>query len=562
MTCSDNTCGTGVGTVILPGDPSGESIVTASPAFGGVEVSWTMPSTNPSAVAFTKVFRSYTSSFNAALVIASSGGDRFFDRFDWTTGLAAVQYYWVVFVSINGTESVPHGPAAAVPRQTIDQIIENLTAQIDYSMLSVEMKTQVDKADLYQVAQESVNGLLSAEQVSIRDAIALVQSDLEESFVLISNEVTARQSAEQAFASSINTLAVATEENLATAQTSLQASIDSVTGDVSAMYTAKLTVNGLVGGFGLANNGTSVEAGFDVDTFWVGRTAANKKKPFIIQNNEVFIDQAVIKNAAIDFAKINTATINNLSSITQKVGQITMQRDPDTATYIRFGKTSATDVTNTGFWIGVDSSGNPGVAIGGPNGLFKYTYATGLQVAGEQTSVTSPGSVVASGVLPQTYTWVNNTGLYTSFTLKLVGGGGGGGGIGNDIRVYGSGGSGGNTTATVRNSSGTSLNTYTASGGAGGSGRFNGPEPASIIRRTPVIITTDDGYAGGGGWFYYLGYYAGNGAVGGYSSQAITIPLGGSISISVGDGGAGNTAYDNDGYPGHSGAFSLTVVGA
>jgi hypothetical protein len=323
MTCSDNTCGTGIGTVILPGDPSNESIVTALPMFGGIEISWTLPSTNSFAVAHTQIFRSFTDNFNAALMIANASGDRYFDRYDFASGVFSNTYYWIRFVSINGTVGEPIGWAVAMPLPTIDVLLEQLTAKIDYGSLSVELKNTVDKADLYKQAQDAVNSAVGTEQIEIRDALALVQADLENSFVLISNEVTARQSAEQAFASSINTLAVATEENLATAQTSLQASIDSVTGDVSAMYTAKVTVNGLVGGFGIVNDGDEVEAGFDVDTFWVGRTQADKKKPFVIADDKVFINQAVIQEASIDIAKIDKATIENLAALNANMGNIT-----------------------------------------------------------------------------------------------------------------------------------------------------------------------------------------------------------------------------------------------
>lgn len=275
------------------------------------------------------------------------------------------------------------------------------------------------------------------------------------------------------------------------------------------------------------------------------------------------ISSAQIDDAAITFAKIDVASIDSLSAITQYVGEINMQRDAGEATYIRYGKTSFNDIANDGFWIGVDASGNPGVAIGGQYGLFKYTYATGLQVAGTSVSVVQPGSVVASSGVPGTMSWTNNTGLYTTYLLRMIGGGGGGGGIGNDIRYYGSGGAGGNTTATIYNASGGVVATVTANGGAGGSGRYSYvSEPPIAILRTPVIITSDDGHAGGGGWFYYLGYAAGNGAVGGYVSQSVTIPLGGSITITVGDAGAANLSYDNDGHPGHAGSFSLAVVGA
>jgi hypothetical protein len=341
MTCSENTCGTGIGSVILPGDPDNNSILTATSTFGGIEVSWTMPSTNAHGVAYTKVWRGLTSDFDSALHIADAAGDRFFDRSDLIPGILTTFHYWIQFVSINGTVNALIGPASAIPRQTIDQIIESLSAKIDYGLLSASLKSTVDKADLYKIAQDVANASIQGEQISIRNAVALVQADVENAFVLISLETEARQSAGNAFASQINTLAVSTGEHIATVQTTMEAFVNDLDNKVGALYTAKLTVDGLVGGFGIYNDGTEVEAGFDVDTFWVGRTQLDKKKPFIISGGEVFINQAVIQEASIDIAKIDKATIQNLSALNADMGTLTagkilfeQQGDPTSYTVI------------------------------------------------------------------------------------------------------------------------------------------------------------------------------------------------------------------------------------
>lgn len=68
---------------------------------------------------------------------------------------------------------------------------------------------------------------------------------------------------------------------------------------LSAEYTVKVQVdingNTLVGGFGLAtDSGTgTVEAGFDVDRFWIGKLGS-KTYPFIVANGEVFMNKAVV----------------------------------------------------------------------------------------------------------------------------------------------------------------------------------------------------------------------------------------------------------------------------
>jgi hypothetical protein len=274
------------------------------------------------------------------------------------------------------------------------------------------------------------------------------------------------------------------------------------------------------------------------------------------------ISSAKIADAAITFAKIDVASIDSLSAITQYVGQINMQRDVGESTYMRYGKNSFDDVANSGFWIGVDSSGNPGVAIGGSNGLFRYTYASGLQVAGQSVSVVQPGAVVLSSIAPGTLIWTNNTGLYTVFALALIGGGGGGAGnINNYPQGPTTGAAGGTTTATIKDSSGTVLASYSAGGGAGGSGQtFYNQSQIFIVRRSPTIISIDDGAAGGGGYFYYNGIRGGSGGVGGYTALNVTIPLNGSITISVGGGGAPGGGGGINGQSGYAGAQSLKVV--
>lgn len=120
---------------------------------------------------------------------------------------------------------------------------------------------------------------------------------------------TARANGDSALASQISTAQTTLNNNLASAQTQLQTKIDTTNGKVTsigALYTAKVQVNGLVGGFGVYNDGSSVSAGFDVTQFYVGSTSANKVKPFIIDtvSGITYIDKARIKNADIDTLKI------------------------------------------------------------------------------------------------------------------------------------------------------------------------------------------------------------------------------------------------------------------
>lgn len=312
-TCSTTACGTGLGSVVLPGDPNNNSVVSATPAFGGIDVSWSLPTTNAFAVAHTKIYRGVLDNFNSAVLITVAGGNEYFDK---TPGATSLEYfYWIQFVSVNGTIGDLIGPASAVARPTIEQVIEQLTDQIDYGTLATALKAKIDDVTLnYQELLSEVTGRLAAETIISQTMLAL-QTDVDNALLYVNEEITARQDGDSALVQQINTVAATSENDLAVVQQTLQASI----GELGALYHVKVGVNGLVGGFGIYNDGTSVEAGFDVDTFWVGRTGPDKKKPFIISGGEVFISQAVIQNASITTAKIADAAIT-----AAKIGSIAL----------------------------------------------------------------------------------------------------------------------------------------------------------------------------------------------------------------------------------------------
>lgn len=300
-------CGTGSGNFPQPGDPDlNGSIVTAAPAFGGIDVSWTYPGLNPQAVAYTILYRSTNEDPATAVQHRIVQGDYFYDR--TTTQTLLTYYYWIRLVSVNGTQGELLGPASAQARPTIEQTIEMLTGQIDSGVLAQDLKDDlsgiVDNRQL--IDQETLN------RAQYDDALAAAVDELtaftESTDALIREEMLARAEADSAQVTQINSLAVETEDNFAAVQTEMGAFIEQVNGDletIGAKFTVVADVNGLIGGFGLYNDGSTVEAGFDVDRFWIGRTNENKRKPFIIENGETFINEAVINK--LTFNKLRTA---------------------------------------------------------------------------------------------------------------------------------------------------------------------------------------------------------------------------------------------------------------
>lgn len=620
MICENNVCGTGGWNGPKPGDPSNNSVLTATPAFGGIDLRWSFPTVNPFAVAHTRVFRGIIPDFAGAIVIADPvGGSFYYDKVPPPTEY----FYWIQFVSINGTYGEVIGPASAVARSSIEDTIEQLTGMIDAGMLAQALKTEIARISEIddKIFQEITDRL--AANVALSNALAQVQDVSDETLAFLQTEITQRQDADDALVSSINTLfaqasgnaaaineerlvrvskddalasridtlaaaideeisaAIANEQtarvnadaalaqdittlftrhdeqqsaiineqttranadtamaqditelyaavnngateaalqeernvraaadgalaqdistlftrhneqssaiqseqtarinadgvlaqdittlytksgqnvvavqdeatarinadsalgqritntesavngNIAQAETRLQTNINTTNNKVTsigALYTAKVTVNGLIGGFGVYNDGTEVQAGFDVDMFWIGRTAANKRKPFIVVGSEVFIDQAVINQLTFtklrdesgavivengklkaEYLEVGTAVIEDLSVTTAKIA--------DAA--ITTAKIGNAQITNAKIGsLAVDTLNIAGNAVTIP--VSAYTAATydfsgtaNTMVTVQSVAINSSGSPIAlviSAIVYGTYSTGN-----------------------------------------------------------------------------------------------------------------------------------------------------------
>jgi len=322
------TCGTGDWNGPKPGDPDmTHLLLKATAAFGGIDVEWTFPNINPNAVAYTIIYRSLLPDPLSAVQIKFAQGNFYYDA------LPAEDknryFYWIRVVSIYGTQGDLIGPASAVSKSRIEQTIEELTGKIDAGVLAQSLKKEIDRIELNSlgITQEILDRAANDDSLGAR--ITEVSAFTGDTRALLQEEVLARTSANEAFVSTVNTLYSTLNGNIAAVQTQvtalatqnsalaqrmdtleaqvgddlaqvmqqMQVKIDTVDGKVTAigaLWTAQVNVNGLIGGFGVYNNGQTVEAGFDVDRFWIGRTGTNKRKPFIIDQGTVYIDEAAI----------------------------------------------------------------------------------------------------------------------------------------------------------------------------------------------------------------------------------------------------------------------------
>ena len=447
MSCTTDVCGTGGWNGPKPGDPDNNSILSAQSAFGGIDVSWTYPVTNPFAVAHTILYRATDSLFEHTVQRSIVSGNTYFDKSDPLQKTAQQYWYWIQFVSINGTYGEVIGPATATARPTISQTIEMLTGQIDAGFLAQTLKSKIDgitvvAGDLVteikdrMLSDSSFTNALTAAQKAGDDAIAFAVKESEtrisgqnaltnkiDGLILanantdaaILEEKNIRVSKMDAMASDNKLLYVASIDyaaavketarvygndmkviaekfttvdvtlngSTATGQIGLTAMLGDVIDEssgtkkaIGTMYTAKLNTEGLIGGFGLYNDGKTVEAGFDVDTFWVGRTNANKKKPFIINTaGETFINDAVIEK--LTFEKLRNAD-----------GSFVVENGKVKADYLNVTRLMGGAYTAYSWPVNY----LPGFYLG-PEGLLMGNYYTGKYV-----QLSSDGSFYAPGL--------------------------------------------------------------------------------------------------------------------------------------------------------------------
>ena len=342
------TCGTGNWTGPLPGDPDNNSVLHTTSLFGGVRVSWTYPTINPHAVAGIYLYRSSTNDFALATRLAVTSGDNYFDPHP-DIMVDTAFYYWIKIISINGTIAETIGPIVGTARPKIENILTELTGRINSGLLAPALSGSI--ADAITVANQSildvaaltaintflsntidgVQGSVDVAELAIQEEViqrvtqtsalavelANLESAMGDNYAAITDENYVFTNGDKSLAGKVSELTVSVGAIDVAAVVGLTAEVNDLTGTVEGIYEAKVSVTDaagevLIGGFGLVNDGTAVEAGFDVDTFWVGRSVVDpitglvtKVRPFIIDGDQVYINQAVIKELTID--KLRTA---------------------------------------------------------------------------------------------------------------------------------------------------------------------------------------------------------------------------------------------------------------
>lgn len=212
MATTGMVCGVPGASGPLPGDPDNNSVLTATPAYGGIDVSWTYPVTNPAAVAHVLLYRSTSTTFNTAIQIAVVAGNFYYDKSTVVTSTR--YYYWIQIVSVRGIVGATIGPASAIAKPTIEDLIGQLTGKIESGQLSTSLKT--DLANINTVGNnllKEINDRI-ASNTALTRLLSEVQSGVTQAMTYINTEITNRTNGDSALLSELNTMAAAVGKNV------------------------------------------------------------------------------------------------------------------------------------------------------------------------------------------------------------------------------------------------------------------------------------------------------------------------------------------------------------
>ena len=399
-------CGVGGSNAPVPGDPSlSSSVITAQAGDGGIAVSWTYPVVNPNALAYTELYRSTTSDFALASIIAQVGGSYHFDALYDEIGTQ--YFYWIKMVSFSGTRGDTMGPASATMQPTTARLIELLEGMISNTQLAQDLKTDITSIGGVQSAITAEEQARLTGTTILTDMLAGIGTSLAAVDTLIINEVASRTSDNDAVIASISAnyavydssfAAIQTEQvalaaadtatallittleaTTATQSAQIQAT-NTVTAGVAANYMIKTSVASagqpaLVAGFGLYNDGATSDFIISADTFAVGKPGQTHKYPFIIADVNGVTQIALNASTLIPDAHISNAMIDRYIQ--------SSNFNPTTGTGWRIDKAGNIEGNNI---ILRDNAGNVLFSAGGLAGNIPLSQLTSSNLVNSNTS--------------------------------------------------------------------------------------------------------------------------------------------------------------------------------
>ena len=162
---------------------------------------------------------------------------------------------------------------------------------------------------------------------ALASLITTVSSEFNTNKSAVQNQITVLNNKDTSLGQQIATVESTANGN----KSSIQTQATAING-LSAQWSVKLDVNGYVSGIGQYNNGTTSQFAVNASQFYIADpTSKTASTPFQVLTTATevngvvvpigtYITDGYIKNASIGLAKINTASITNLSALSANIG--------------------------------------------------------------------------------------------------------------------------------------------------------------------------------------------------------------------------------------------------
>ena len=295
--CSTAVCGTGGWNGPLPGDPDNSSVLSAVSDFGGIQLTWTLPSTNAHAVAYTQIYRSISDVFETAIPFTAVSATGYFDRS--AADVIRPYYYWIQHVSTYGTTLDPIGPAMAVAKPQIDQVLSALAGKVEGSFLAESLRARIDVITDLENGLTQINSKVASDNAVFAQELTALRDTLTDTLAYVDAQQSLSITDRQALVASLNT-------QLAQFSTGMYAAIQDEattraeeTGELFAQKTLKIDLAGNVAGYGLSarvDPTGQYDSAFQVraDTFSIAAPSVSRNSaPLNPYNGMVWEDTSV-----------------------------------------------------------------------------------------------------------------------------------------------------------------------------------------------------------------------------------------------------------------------------
>jgi len=417
----------------------------------------------------------------------------------------------VTWTAINAGSSIPANAIWYAERFTLSGVTS------DWKIIAVGAYISSGQlVDAAVIADKIANNAITTAKI-LNDAIDAdkIAANAVVTDALAANAVTSTEIAANA---------VTTGKIVANAITATEIAANAVTANeiqAGSIGVSELAANSVTANAIAANSVTASEIA--AGTITASEIAADAITANAIATNAVTADAITAGTITADEIASNAITSAKVNADAITVDKIdldgTLSVTADSGA-IRWGKDDGDDVSNSGLFIGRNSSGSPRFVIGSPSSFIYYNGTTGVVSAiGVSSSATTGEEENFFTDTSSTHT-LNLSPLVDEINIQMVGAGGGGGRNGTSDGSTPQSTSGGASIVKVVQSNGTVRATYTAAGGAYGNPRSGG---------------------GGGGSF-----------AAGQNGGSFAHPGGGAHSSFVGTGGAGG-AYNTNSAGGDGG---------